>query len=176
MIPRGYIVASRRERVRADWAVDKTEFEGSMKLENRLFFEQVDTLLSDSRRVTLKVRGNSMNPWLWDGRHSVVVRRHTEEDVHRGEVLFFVSDGRWIMHRLERVEGDVLTFAGDGNYRLKECVRKEDVRGVVESVVTPSGRVIRCDGWEWRVKSRLWLVLPAIVRRYVLAVVRRIKL
>ena len=148
----------------------------SMKVENKLFFEQVESLLGDARSVTLKVRGNSMNPWLWDGRHSVVVRRHTAEDVEVGKVLFFVSDGRWIMHRLERIEGDVLTFAGDGNYRLKERVRREDVRGVMESVVTPSGRVVRCDGWEWRAKSRLWLMLPAIVRRYILAVVRRIKL
>lgn len=147
-----------------------------LSINNDIFFAEVERLLAAGQSVTLTVRGCSMMPWLRDGKHSVVVCRHSDADIKVGEILFFTHRGRWVMHRLRRIKGEKLLFAGDGNYRLWECVERKDVRGVVRSVVTPSGRMISCRSFTWRFRSKVWLLLPALVRRYILAIIRRLKL
>lgn len=148
-----------------------------MKLvvDNDIFFAEVERLLDAGDAITIKVRGVSMMPLLRDGVHSVILRRHKDVDIKLGAVMFFCYRGRWFMHRLLKIEGDVLCFAGDGNYKQWECVSRSDVKGVVTAVVSRSGRVKDCDSLSWRVKSKIWLMLPPIVRRYILAIIRRVK-
>lgn len=147
-----------------------------LQLNNDIFFAQVERMLSQGEQVTFKVRGFSMMPWLRDGRHSVVITRHSESDIRVGNILFFLYQDKWIMHRLRRIEGDRLCFAGDGNYKQKEWVGRDAVRGVVKAIVTPDEKLLYCEDFSWRFRSKVWLVLPAIIRRYILAVIRRLKL
>lgn len=145
-----------------------------LTLENKLFFAQVEQLLSSAQYVTLSVRGYSMRPLLDDGRDKVVIRKAAKEDIKVGNILFFHYGEVWYMHRLRRIEGDRLIFEGDGNYHLSECVGEEAVKAIVVEVIRESGRHIRCDSRWWRFSSWLWLVQPPLMRRYALAVMRRI--
>ena len=147
-----------------------------LQVDNKIFFAEVENLLAEGESVTVRVRGCSMMPHLRDGKHSVVVRRCKAEDIKLGAVMFFEYRGQWIMHRLRRIEGDRLIFAGDGNYKLVEIVRREALRGVVTDIIPPSGKKFSCESSLWRLKSGVWLMLPAIVRRYMLAIIRRLKL
>ena len=147
-----------------------------LQVDNKIFFAEVENLLAEGESVTVRVRGCSMMPHLRDGRHSVVVRRCKAEDIKLGAVMFFEYRGQWIMHRLRRIEGDRLIFAGDGNYRLVEIVGREALRGVVTDIISPSGYKFSCESFLWCFKSGAWLMLPAIVRRYMLAIIRRLKL
>ena len=146
-----------------------------LQVDNKIFFAEVENLLAEGESVTVRVRGCSMMPHLRDGKHSVVVRRCEAEDIKLGAVMFFEYRGQWIMHRLRKIEGDRLIFAGDGNYKQCECVSRADVKGIVTDIVSRSGKKTRCDAMSWRVKSKMWLMLPPIVRRYILAIIRRIK-
>ena len=146
-----------------------------MVVDNDTFFAEVERLLDAGESVTIKVRGVSMMPLLRDGVDSVVLRRHVDDDIKPGAVMFFCYRGRWFMHRLCRIDGDVLYFAGDGNYKQCECVCRADVKGIVTDIVSKSGKKTRCDAMSWRVKSKMWLMLPPMVRRYILAIIRRIK-
>ena len=147
-----------------------------LQVDNKIFFAEVENLLAEGESVTVRVRGCSMMPHLRDGKHSVVVRRCKADDIKLGAVMFFEYRGQWIMHRLRRIEGDRLIFAGDGNYKLEEVVRRDALRGVVTDIITPSGYKFSCKSFLWRLKSGVWLMLPAIVRRYMLAIIRRLKL
>ena len=147
-----------------------------LQVDNKIFFAEVENLLAEGKNVTVRVRGCSMMPHLRDGKHSVVVRRCKAEDIKLGAVMFFEYRGQWIMHRLRRIEGERLIFAGDGNYKLVEIVGREALRGVVTDVILPSGKKLSCEGFKWRFKSGVWLMLPAIVRRCLLAIIRRLKL
>ncbi|MBO5860538.1 MAG: hypothetical protein J6Q45_02585, partial [Alistipes sp.] len=100
-----------------------------LQVDNKIFFAEVENLLAEGESVTVRVRGCSMMPHLRDGKHSVVVRRCKAEDIKLGAVIFFEYRGGWIMHRLRKIEGDKLTFAGDGNYKLEEIVGREALRG-----------------------------------------------
>ena len=148
----------------------------ALQINNKIFFAEVERLLSKGESVTVKVRGYSMMPLLRDGRHSVVVRRCEESDVKLGAVIFFEYHGQWIMHRLRKIEGERLIFAGDGNYQLEEIVGQDELRGVVTDVISESGKRLSCDSFWWRFRSGAWLMFPAIVRRYMLAIIRRLKL
>ncbi len=147
-----------------------------LQVDNKIFFAEVENLLAEGESVTVRVRGCSMMPHLRDGKHSVVVRRCTVEDIKLGAVMFFEYRGQWIMHRLRKIEGERLIFAGDGNYKLVEIVGREALRGVVTDIILPSGYKFSCESFLWRFKSGVWLMLPAIVRRYMLAIFRRLKL
>lgn len=147
-----------------------------LQVDNKIFFAEVESLLAEGESVTVRVRGCSMMPHLRDGKHSVVVRRCEAEDIKLGAVMFFEYRGQWIMHRLRRIEGDKLIFAGDGNYKLEEVVGRDALRGVVTDIISPSGKKFSCESFLWRFKSGAWLMLPAIVRRYMLAIIRRLKL
>ena len=75
--------------------------------------------------------------------------------------------GRYILHRVIKIEGEKITMMGDGNVRGTEACSKSDVLGTVVQIVAPSGKV-RIPG-----KGRLWKALRP-VRRYLLAIYRRI--
>lgn len=76
--------------------------------------------------------------------------------------------------RLMRREGDRLLLAGDGNYRVTERCTTADVVGRLDAVRRPSGRIVRCASRGWRLRSRCWTALPALLRRLVLGILRRL--
>ena len=147
-----------------------------MRLKNDIFFAEVEELLAEGRQVTILVRGNSMRPLLRDGRDKIVLRRANDEDIRKGAVMLFRYRGSHVMHRVRKIEGDVVIFEGDGNYKLQEVVTRKDIVAVVEAVVRPSGRRIECSSRRWRFLSFMWLSQMRIERRVILGIMRRLKL
>ena len=147
-----------------------------MKLSNDIFFAEVEELLAEGKQVTITVRGNSMRPLLRDGRDKVVLRKAKNEDIRKGAVMLFRYRGSHVMHRVRGIEGDVVIFEGDGNYKLQEVVTRKDIVAVVEAVVRPSGRRIECSSRRWRALSFLWLSQTRFERRVMLGIMRRFNL
>lgn len=147
-----------------------------MRLSNEIFFAEVEELLAEGKQVTILVRGNSMRPLLRDGRDKVVLRKANAEDIRKGAVMLFRYRGSHVMHRVRKIEGDVVIFEGDGNYKLQEVVTRKDIVAVVEAVVRPSGRRIECSSRRWRFLSFMWLSQMRIERRVILGIMRRLKL
>lgn len=87
-----------------------------------------------------------------------------------GDVVLFRCCGRHILHRIVRRDGERLTLAGDGNYRITEQCTTRDVAGIAVRVIRASGRVVGCDSPGWQLRSRLWLAIPPWLRRQVLRV------
>ena len=146
----------------------------AMEINNKIFFAEVERLLTEDITATILVRGNSMRPLLRDSRDKVVLRRSQESDIAIGEIMLFRYRGDCIMHRVVEIDGDTVVFAGDGNYKTYETAHRADVIARVVSVVRPSGRVVKCDSLRWRTMSRAWLILPRELRRIILGVMRRI--
>ena len=117
-----------------------------------------------------------MRPLLRDGRDKVVLRRCTDADIKKGAVMLFHYRGTHIMHRVVKIEGDVVIFEGDGNYKMQEVALRKDIVAVVEAVVRPSGRRIECRGRRWRMMSNLWLSQTRFERRVILAIIRRLNM
>ena len=145
-----------------------------LELSNELFFAEVEQLISQGESVTITIKGNSMRPWLQNSKHKVIVRPLANSILQRGDIALFRYKGKHILHRVVKIENDKITFSGDGNIGIKEQASKDDVIALVESIITPSGRVIECNSNEWKTKSKLWLALPKFTRRIILGILRRL--
>ena len=91
-----------------------------------------------------------------------------------GRIVLFHLGNRWIVHRIRHRDGERFIMAGDGNYRKTERCSAQEIIGIVDSVIRSDGRRIDCTSRSWRMAERLWLALPALCRRYITAVMRRI--
>ena len=87
--------------------------------------------------------------------------------------MFRQRDGHIVVHRVLSVKDGIVTLKGDGNIRGTEQCPRERIIGVVERVRRGNGRVVSCTTRWWRMRERLWLWQPLIIRRYALAIMRR---
>ncbi len=134
-------------------------------LPNDILLSQVEEFLREGREVILRARGNSMLPFIRDGRDSVVL--HSCDDPQVGDIVLVKLPGRYVMHRIIRHDGEIYTMMGDGNIRGTESFTREDVLGKVTGIIRGEGREIKPG------KGRLWhFLLP--VRRWILAIYRRL--
>ena len=115
-----------------------------------------------------------MLPLLGYGRDVIVIRRIEDGDSLLGRIAMFrAKDRHIIVHRVTAIDGENVTFQGDGNpYQAEHC-RRDEVIGVVEEVIREDGRTVSCNTKIWRLRERIWLCQPCIIRRYALAVLRR---
>ena len=120
-------------------------------LPNQLFFAEVEAMLAEGREVQIRMKGHSMRPLLRSERDQVVLTPCTDPARLRpGDVVLFRCCGRHILHRIVRRDGDRLTLAGDGNYRITEQCTTRDVAGIAVRIIRASGRVVGCDSPGWQ--------------------------
>lgn len=139
-----------------------------MLLPNELFFRQVEEMLAEGRSVQIRIKGHSMRPLLREGKDLVLLQRCDASELQPGHIVLFRCGSRHILHRIQRRDGERFTLAGDGNHRIREHCTPSDIVGCAVRVIRPSGRSVRCDSLRWRLQSRLWLMLPEGVRRFLL--------
>ena len=131
-------------------------------LPNPVLMEGAQTLLEEGREVVMTPLGSSMLPFIRGGKDSVTLLR--KADVTPGDMLLVCLSGkRYVLHRLIAVDGDRLTLQGDGNLVGTETCTRADVLGTVVAV---NGRRVGNGRW--------WRRLPYIVRRVILAILRRL--
>ncbi len=157
----------------------------TMVLENNEYFALVQEEMHNGNKVVFTAKGHSMTPFLRHERDSVELVLPNEENVKEHAIVLFTLHGRYIMHRILKIDyvipgavndKDVLTIQGDGNIKGQEIVTRDAVIGVVAKLLRKgrngSYHAIDCKGRFFRIATAIWLFLtPA--RRYILAVRRR---
>ena len=130
-------------------------------LPNDILLEEVGALLKEGREVSFTPKGASMLPFIKGGRDNVTLRKMDKVEV--GDiVLVRLSDMRYVLHRVIRIDGEALEIMGDGNIFGTEKCSTGDVMGTVTLI---SGHK--------PTRGRLWRWLKP-VRRYLLGIYRRI--
>lgn len=143
-------------------------------MKNAQLLSAVRGLIAEGHTVTFKVKGQSMTPFLIDGRDSVVLAPFARTDLKVGTIVLVClpPEGQYILHRIIKVQGERFMMMGDGNCRGVECFSYADVVGVAVRVVR-RGRVIACSNVWWTFFSRCWRRLR-FLRRLLLAFYKRI--
>ena len=132
---------------------------------NEILIPQIGALLAEGREVELRPKGNSMLPFIRQDRDNVILRKL--DTVSGGDIVLADVGGRFVLHRVIRVEDDTLTLMGEGNVRGTEMCAKGNVLGTVVAVVKDGKKTVVPS------KGRLWQTLLP-VRRYLLAFYRRV--
>lgn len=141
-------------------------------VDNGAFFEEVSRMLQDGHSVTMRAKGNSMFPFIRDGRDSVILQG--KKDIAVGSIILArLQHGNYVLHRVYRLENEKVVLMGDGNLCATECCRREEVVGVVVSILRDGRRPVDCTSRNALFKAWVWRkLLP--VRRILLFVCRRV--
>ncbi|MDR2474809.1 MAG: S24/S26 family peptidase [Bacteroidales bacterium] len=113
-----------------------------MIIPNRIFFEEVERLIAAGENVILKMKGESMLPFLREKKDKIVLSPCRREELLPGEVVLFRYHGRHILHRIVGRNEEELLIQGDGSLVNHEKVSTKDVVGIVRSIIRPGGKEI----------------------------------
>ena len=133
-------------------------------MENANDNARMEQLLEEGKLVKLTPQGSSMLPFIRGDVDSVILQKPNGYRV--GDIVMVKYQGRYVLHRIIRVEGDTVVTMGDGVVDVKEVVDKSSVMATVTEIVKANGRHLKPS------RGRLWrLLLP--VRRYLLKGMRK---
>lgn len=168
----------KREMLRARKVSSPVSEEKPTKTLSNLFLLEAAELLSKGSKVKLRVGGNSMLPFLHDGKEVIELTPFHDEELVNGAVAFFRSNcqgnDHYIIHRLiGHTPDERYIFQGDGNLSGREVAAREDIFGLLRCIYLPNGKVKQCNTLRWKVSSLAWYLCRPI-RRYLLAILRRI--
>ncbi len=141
--------------------------------DNTIMMEEIRSLISEGKTVSITVKGNSMNPFLVNMRDKITLGPWQDGDLRKGCVAL-VRDmrGNYVVHRIIAGNGSTVTLLGDGNLGMTETAALDNVIGIMVSV-SRKGRTWTSDSLVWRLYSWLWMLLTP-VRRWPLGLWRRL--
>ena len=149
----------------------------TLTIDKAIMMEEIRTLISEGKTVSLTVKGHSMSPFIVHLRDQLTLGPFKDEDVKpRAVALVRDIHGNHLIHRIIKRKGNKVLLQGDGNVGLQEVAEISDVIALVYSIerkghsysVFPKPCLI------WRIYSRIWLWLTPL-RRYLLAIWRRLR-
>lgn len=143
-----------------------------MRFPNAMLLPEIVRLLNEGHTVTLRLRGFSMRPFLEDNRDKALMTKAVNPKAG-DPVLAEIAPGRFVLHRIIRIENDDVTLRGDGNMLTEHCHLEDIKASVIGFYRKGSNKLDRIDSWKWKTYSWIWTRLFPI-RRYLLAVYRRI--
>ena len=135
--------------------------------------QEISRLISEGKTISISAKGYSMNPFIVHMKDQITLGSWTDDQIKKGAVVL-VKDvrGCYIIHRIIKRDGNVLTLMGDGNIGIIETAYVEDIIALMHAVIK-KGRTYSVNSLSWRLYSWFWKLLTP-VRRYPLAVWRRL--
>lgn len=132
--------------------------------QNSVIFPEVGKLISEGKTVTMKVKGNSMLPFIKD-KDTIKLEKYNNLKLY-DIVLACIGENQYVLHRIIAMDGNRLTLMGDGNLKGCEKCRKEDVLAIAVNVIR-KGKEYNCRDYLHIRKARIWnFLLP--IRKYLL--------
>ena len=114
--------------------------------------------------VWFRVVGNSMLPFIRANRDSVMIVPAGPEELEVGDIVLFEGRFRssaYCLHRLYRIDGDMVQTYGDGNRGPDPWIKKSEILG--KAVLIERGkRTIDCASPVWIRRFECWNRLRGI--------------
>lgn len=139
---------------------------------NDVLLEEVSALVAEDKQVRLKVKGCSMLPFIIGDKDSVLLVRPEALKVN-DIALAYIGDGRYVLHRIIRMEGNMVILMGDGNLKGCERCRRSDIKAIAVRIYKNNGKEVDCASSCHLFLVKLWGLLKPL-RRYLLAIYRRV--
>ncbi len=120
-------------------------------------FDAIANLVDEDKTVKLTVRGNSMLPFIFNGRDQVELKK---EKVYKvGDIVLARYEDRFVLHRIWKFEGDYVILHGDGNKLSKK--EKLPVKDIVAKAIAIyfNGKKKLTDAPWQKFKYKVWEIL-----------------
>ena len=145
-----------------------------MVLPNEILLAEVRNMLLEGHPVIIMTKGNSMLPFIFGDKDCVNLVMPDNPRI--GDIaLCEIAPGHYVLHRIIGIDGDNVTLKGDGNLKGTEHCRMENICGTVTKIIRKNGKEIPCSSPSFIRHSRLWAKMPYIIRRFTLAIIRRVQ-
>lgn len=140
---------------------------------NKAFFIQIREQIAQGRKVTIRAKGWSMLPFIWDDRDTLTLAQLREDSYKVGRIVFAqLGTGRYIVHRIDRIEGSRFVLRGDGNPYQEEYVHRDKILAELVSIGR-KGRTLSPSSLAWKLQASLW-PRHGFLRRLILFFYRRL--
>lgn len=141
-------------------------------IQNSVFFQEITSRIAEGERVRMRAKGNSMLPFIRDSKDEVVLEKPNKRSFQKGRLLLVqLSDKRYVLHRVEKIENNAVLLRGDGNLSILESCTVDDVIAEVIAVMR-GGKEIKVGSVKWNLYRYLW-PRGYLLRRIALGIYRR---
>lgn len=146
---------------------------GTIVKDQGIMMEEIRRLISEGKTVSIRAKGNSMNPFIEHMRDEMTMGPWKDEDIRKGCVaLVKDTKGNYLIHRIIKRDKETVTLIGDGNVGLYETAEISNIIGIMYSV-NRKGKEWNADSKVWKLYSWFWMLLLPL-RRWPLGLWRRL--
>jgi len=139
---------------------------------NNILIPEVARLVAEGHSVSIMAKGNSMLPFIRDGKDTIVLVK--PEGYKLGDLLLCeVAPEKYVLHRLIGAGDGRLILMGDGNLKGTEECPPEKVMAKASHIIRGNCRRIDLESKGFRILSGIWKLLKPF-RRIILGLRRRI--
>lgn len=135
-------------------------------MDPEILLEEYRRLLQEDPSIDalpLVITGNSMSPFLINGRDTVYLSRLTHP-VRRGDMLLYQREnGNYVLHRVFKAEPESLTMIGDAQTILEPGIRRERVIAIVTRVER-KGKLLGPGSFWWGFFEKIWIRIISLRR------------
>lgn len=124
--------------------------------------DSIENLIAEGATVPLCISGSSMNPFLISRRDMVYLRKHTEKDFSRGNIILFKrKDGSLVLHRVKKNchDGSML-LCGDAQTKCEKIEKSQVIACVSE--IERKGKRKSPKSVYWKTLAFIWEFLTPI--------------
>ena len=143
-------------------------------IQNNLFFDEIANRIADGELVRIRAKGNSMLPFIRDGKDEVVLKKPNKQSFQKGRLLLVQLESElYLLHRVKRINNTHIVLQGDGNLSILETCSVDNVIAEVTTVIR-NGKEIKTGSFKWNLYRYLW-PRNRFLRRVGLGLYRRVK-
>ena len=142
-----------------------------VSLSNDAFFQSAVAFINEGKQVQIPAKGNSMLPFIREGKDVIILKKLNKHSIKKGNiVLALQKNERYVVHRIEKVDGDNVTLRGDGNIYAREKCTSQDILAEI-TAIKRGDKTINKKSIFWFCGKRLWPSSP-FMRRVLLKIHR----
>lgn len=141
---------------------DSNEPNDALFVESAQLFPLINELLIMGKTVQIRVRGNSMHPFMRSDLDNITLQRATFDMIRKRDIVLIKRrDGAYVLHRVCRVDKGSFYMIGDAQQAVEGPLYPEQLIAKGVSIIR-SGRELRCDSGRMRLAVWAWMAAHPI--------------
>ncbi len=147
---------------------------GQLIIPNEVFFAHIKGEINAGNSVRIPVKGSSMLPLIHPETDEIELSPLDKTSLQKGNiVLALLEDGRYLVHRIEKVKDGEVFIRGDGNASARETCTVDHVFAQVTGIFRKDKKIGK-NSCQWKFAQYGW-PSSALLRRICLGAFQRLR-